>query len=48
MYNSREKSVSPVQIIKKTFFGKVSKMLAEFNKVFKFEKFLIYVQPKFN
>ena len=32
----------------KTFFGKVSKILAQFNKVFDFEKFLIYVQPKFN
>ena len=27
---------------------KVFKILAEFNKVFNFEKFLIYVQPKFN
>ena len=27
---------------------KVSKILAEFNKVFNFEKFLIYVKPKFN
>ena len=27
----------------KTFFGKVSKILAEFNKVFNFEKFVIYV-----
>ena len=27
---------------------KVSKILTEFNKVFNFEKFLMYVQPKFN
>ena len=28
---------------KKTLFSKVSKILAEFNEVFNFEKFLIYV-----
>ena len=27
----------------KTFFGKVSKILAEINKVLNFEKFVIYV-----
>ena len=27
----------------KIFFGKVSKILSEFNKLFNFEKFLIYV-----
>ena len=32
----------------KTFFSKVSKILAEFNKVFDFEKFVIYVLQKFN
>ena len=33
----------------KTFFSKVSKILAEFNKVFSFEKFVIYVlQKKFS
>ena len=32
----------------KTFFSKVSKMLAEFNKVFNFEKFVIYDLQKFN
>ena len=32
----------------KTFFNKVSKILAEVRKVFNFEKFLIYVLPKFN
>ena len=31
-----------------TLFNKVSKILDEFNKVFNFENFLIYVQPKFN
>ena len=32
----------------KTFFSKVSKILAEFNKVFNFEKCAIYVLQKFN
>ena len=32
----------------KTFFSKVSKIFVEFKKVFNFEKFLIYVLPKFN
>ena len=32
----------------KTFFSKVSKIFAEFKKVFNFEKFLIHVLPKFN
>ena len=32
----------------KAFFGKVSKILAEFNKVFNFEKFFIKTQPEFN
>ena len=32
----------------KTFFNNVSKILAEVRKVFNFEKFLIYVLPKFN
>ena len=32
----------------KTFFRKVSKILVEFNKVFNFEKFVIYVLQKFN
>ena len=32
----------------KTFLGKVSKLLTELNEVFNFEKFLIYVPPKFN
>ena len=31
-----------------TFFYKVSKVLAEFTKVFSSEKFFIYVLPKFN
>ena len=30
----------------KTFFGEVSKIFAEFEKVFNFEKFQIYVFPK--
>ena len=33
---------------KKTFVRKISKRLAEFDEVFKFEKFLIYVLAKFN
>ena len=33
---------------KKTFVRKISKRLAEFHEVFKFEKFLIYVLAKFN
>ena len=32
----------------KAFFSKGSKLLAEFNKVFNFEKFVIYVLQKFN
>ena len=32
----------------KTFFSNVSKILAEFNKVFNFEKFVIYVLQKFD
>ena len=32
----------------KTFFGKIFKTLAEFNKVFNFETFVIYVLQKFN
>ena len=32
----------------KTFVRKNSKRLAEFDEVFKFEKFLIYVSAKFN
>ena len=32
----------------KTFLRKVSKTLAEFDEIFKFEKFLIYVLAKFN
>ena len=31
-----------------TAFCKISKILAEFNKVFNFEKSLIYALPKFN
>ena len=30
----------------KTFFSKVSKILTEFNKLFNFERFLIYVFSK--
>ena len=33
---------------KKIFLRKIFKRLAEFDEVFKFEKFLIYVQTKFN
>ena len=32
--------------VNKTFFSKASKVLADFDKVFHFEKFLIYVLPK--
>ena len=32
----------------KTFFQKISKILAEFDKIFNFEKFLIYALSKFN
>ena len=32
----------------KTFVRKISKRLAEFDEVFKFEKFLIYVSATFN
>ena len=32
----------------KAFVRKISKGLAEFDEVFKFEKFLIYVLAKFN
>ena len=32
----------------KTFFSKVSKILAELNKIFTFEKFVIYVLQKLN
>ena len=32
----------------KTYVRKISKTLAEFDEVFKFEKFLIYVSAKFN
>ena len=32
----------------KTFVRKISKRLAEFDEVFKFENFLIYVLAKFN
>ena len=32
----------------KTFVRKMSKRLTEFDEVFKFEKFLIYVLAKFN
>ena len=32
----------------KTFVRKISKRLAEFDEVFKFGKFLIYVSAKFN
>ena len=31
----------------KTFFGKVSRILTGFDMVFNFEKFLLYVLPKF-
>ena len=32
----------------KTFFSKPFKVFADFNKLFNFEKFLIYVSSKFN
>ena len=32
----------------KTFFSKIPKVFAEFRKVFNFEKFVIYVLPKFS
>ena len=32
--------------LNKTFFSNASKILAEFNKEFNFEKFLIHVLPK--
>ena len=37
-----------MRLYNKTFFSKASKVLADFNKAFHFEKFLIYVLPKFN
>ena len=39
---------SIIRSCNKTFFRNVSKILTEFDKVFKFEKFLIYLLPKFN
>ena len=32
-----------IRLHNKTLFSKISKIMAEFDKVFKFEKFLIYV-----
>ena len=32
----------------KAFFHKVSRILAEFDKVFNFKNFLIYALPKYN
>ena len=37
-----------IGLCNKTFVRKISKRLAEFDEVFKFEKFLIYVLAKFN
>ena len=35
-----------MRLYSKTFFSKVFKVLADFNKLLNFEKFLIYVLPK--
>ena len=37
-----------MQEIYQICLSRISKILAEFNKVFNFEKSLIYVLPKFN
>ena len=37
-----------IRSFKKKFASKISKRLAEFDEVFKFEKFLVYVFAKFN
>ena len=37
---------SVMRLYSKTFFSKAFKVLADFNKLFNFEKFLIYVLPK--
>ena len=35
-----------MRLYNKTFFSKAFKLLADFNKLFDFDKFLIYVLPK--
>ena len=35
-----------IRLYNKTFFSKAFKVLADFSKLFNFEKFIIYVLPK--
>ena len=42
----RNRAEAVIRLTNKTFFSKAFKILADFNKLFNFEKFLIYVLPK--
>ena len=42
----RNNTEAVMRLYNKTFFSKAFKVLTDFNKVFQFEKFLIYVLPK--
>ena len=43
---NEELAEAVMTLYSKTFFSKALKVSADFNKVFNFEKFLIYVLPK--
>ena len=42
----RNLAEAAMRLYNKTFFSKTFKVLADFNKLLNFEKFLIYVLPK--
>ena len=42
----RNLAEAAMRLYNKTFFSKAFKVLADFNELFNFEKFLIYVLPK--
>ena len=44
--NFRNLAEAVMRLYSKTLFSKAFKVLADFNEVFNFEKFLIYVLPK--